>query len=147
MIRKCEDYIYSNTNCEIVKVRYFEEIGICEVDDINEITSDNKFKQINDEIKHQGFKKIALNLSPIQDNDMITLDYAEGRFAYQLPYTINLEKTKSVLESVDEITESELKIDNITISRNGLIKGKNFKNYESALDKFMETLSKIRRNI
>ncbi|MEE0935927.1 MAG: 7-cyano-7-deazaguanine synthase [Methanobrevibacter sp.] len=147
MIRKCEDYIYSNTNCEIVKVRYFEEIGICEVDDINEITSDNKFKQINDELKHQGFKKVALNLSPIQDNDMITLDYAEGGFAYQLPYTINLEKTKSVLESVDEITESELKIDNITISRNGLIKGKNFKNYESALDKFMKTLSKIRRNI
>lgn len=27
-IRACEDYIYANTNCKIVKVRDFEEISI-----------------------------------------------------------------------------------------------------------------------
>ena len=146
-IRKCEDYIYTNTDCKIVKVRDFGEIGICEVDDINKITSNNKFKQINNELKEIGFKKVALNLSPIQDNDMITLDYSEGGFSYQLPYTINLKKTKTVLKDADNITESEIKIENIIINKNGLIKGNAFKDYEIALDKFMEILSKIRRNI
>jgi len=146
-IRMCEDYISTNTNCEIVKVRNFEEIGICEVDDISEITSNNKFKQINNELKEIGFKKVALNLSPIQDNDMITLDYSNGEFSYQLPYTINLKKTKTILKDVDNFTESEIQIENITINKNGLIKGNNFKDYEIALDKFMEILSKIRRDI
>ena len=143
----CEDYISTNTNCKIVKVRNFEEISICEVDDISEITSNNKFKQINNELKKIGFKKVALNLSPIQDNDMITLDYSNGEFSYQLPYTINLKKTKTILKDVDNFTESEIQIENITINKNGLINGNNFKDYESALDKFMEILSKIRRDI
>lgn len=146
-IRMCEDYISTNTNCKIVKVRNFEEISICEVDDISEITSNNKFKQINNELKKIGFKKVALNLSPIQDNDMITLDYSNGEFSYQLPYTINLKKTKTILKDVDNFTESEIQIENITINKNGLINGNNFKDYESALDKFMEILSKIRRDI
>ena len=78
---------------------------------------------------------------------MITLDYSEGGFSYQLPYTINLKKTKTVLKDVDNITESEIQIENITINKNGLIKCNDFKDYETALDKFMEILSKIRRNI
>lgn len=146
-IRKSEDYIYTNTNCEIVKVRDFGEIGICEVNDIDEITSNNTFKQINDGLKKIGFKKVALNLSPIQDNDMITLDYVEGEFSYQLPYTINLEESKLHLENVNEINETEIQTENITINKNGLIKGNDFKDYEIALEKFMEILSKIRRNI
>ena len=146
-IRLCENYIYTNTNCEIVKIRDFGEIGICEVNDIDEITSNNTFKQINEELKKIGFKKVALNLSPIQDNDMITLDYVEGEFSYQLPYTINLEESKLHLENVNEINETEIQTENITINKNGLIKGNDFKDYKIALDKFMEILSKIRRNI
>ena len=38
----CEDYIYDNTDCEIVKVRDLGEIGIVEVDEINEILSEEK---------------------------------------------------------------------------------------------------------
>lgn len=146
-IRKCEDFIYNNTRCEIVKVRDFGEIGICEVDDISKITSNNEFKLINDELKQFGFKKLALNLSPIKDNDMINLDYKEGEFSCQLPYTINLEDSRLHLKNVEKITESEIQTGNININKNGLIKGINFKDYESALDTFMEILSKIRRNI
>ena len=39
----CEDYISDNTNCKIVKVRDLEELGIIEVDNIDEILSDDKF--------------------------------------------------------------------------------------------------------
>ena len=91
----CEDYISDNTNCKIVKVRDLEEVGIIEVDNIDEILSDDKFKQINDALKSQGFKKVALNLSQINDNEYISIDYEEGSYSYQLPFTINLEDTKS----------------------------------------------------
>ena len=63
-----EDYILDNTNCEIAKLRTFGETGIIEVDNIDEILHEDKFRQINDELKGQGFKKVALNLEEIDDN-------------------------------------------------------------------------------
>ena len=57
-ISYCENYILSNTKCEIVKVRDFENLSICEVDKINEIINKNKFKQIDAELKRQGYEKV-----------------------------------------------------------------------------------------
>ena len=143
-----EDYILSNTNCEIVKVRDFEEFCICEVDKISEILDDDKFMQINDELNELGWQKVTLNLSQIDDNDKITIDYYEGSFSYKLPFTINIENSKKQLKN--EIifeNENQIKIENIEINENGLIKGNNFRNYENALDNFMELLPKLRRNV
>ena len=47
-IKYCEDYILTNTNCKIVKLRNIGEFGICEVDNPKEIMKDGKFKQINE---------------------------------------------------------------------------------------------------
>jgi uncharacterized protein len=147
-INRCEDYILDNTGCKIVKVRDFEKFSICEVDEIVEILNDDKFKQINDELKHQGFKKIALNLSEINDNDYIKLDYENGSFSYELPFTVNLENTKRQLENEIRFeSEDEIKTGKISIFKNGSIKGHDFERYETALDNFMELLPKIRRNI
>jgi uncharacterized protein len=147
-ISHCEDYILRNTNCKIVKVRDVGKFGICEVDNIDEILKDDKFKEINDELKRQGFKKVALNLSQIDDDEYISIDYSEGSFTYQLPFTINLENTKEHLgnELISE-SNNELNIENITINENGLIKGDGFDSYDGALDTFMELLPKLRRNI
>lgn len=142
----CEDYILANTNCEIVKVRDFEELGIIEVDSINELLSDNKFININDKLKSKGFKKVALNLSEIDDNEYIDIDYEMGSFSYQLPFTINLENTKRQLENYDESKE-KIEAENIEIFENGLINGHGFETYENALDAFMDMLPKLRRNI
>lgn len=147
-ISYCEDYILSNTNCEIVKVRDFEKISICEVDNISEILSENKFIQINDELKQKGFEKVALNLSQIDDNDMITLDYQESSFSYKLPFSINIENTKKQLQNeIIHESENQIKTENIEINENGIINGYEFKSYENALDKFMDILPKLRRNI
>lgn len=144
----CEDYILANTDCKIVKVRDNETLSLCEVDDIKEIIRDNKFKQINDELKKQGYEKVSLNLSEIQDNDDIIIDWDEGSFSYKLPFTINIENTKKELEN-EIIFKSKEKIciKNIEIFDTGLIKGNNFENYENALDKFMQLLPNIRRNV
>jgi len=53
-ISYCEDYILSNTGCEIVKVRDHGIFSLCEVDNVDEIIGENKYKQINDEVKNKG---------------------------------------------------------------------------------------------
>ncbi|WP_405290672.1 TIGR00268 family protein [Methanobrevibacter sp.] len=146
-ISACEDYISANTNCEIVKVRDFGEIGVVEVDNVNEILSEDKYNQINDALKRQGFKKVALNLSQIDDDESISIDYNDGSFIYQLPYTINLEDTKKQTENIISDDEEKIELDKITIFESGLIKGHDLESYELALDEFMETLPKLRRNI
>ena len=146
-ISYCEDYILSNTNCEIVKVRDNGKFGVVEVDNLNEILSDHKFKQVNDELKSQGFRKVALNLSQIDDDEYIALEFHEGSFSYQLPFTINLKNTKKQLDEIERETNEKIEVENIIIHENGLIEGHDLENYDIALDTFMEILSKLRRNI
>ena len=146
-INYCENYILDNTSCEIVKVRDLNETCIIEVDDITEILSENKFKLINDALKSQGFGKVTLNLSEIDDDEKINIDYMEGSFSYRLPYTINLESTKGQIENIISYDEEKIQLDKITVYENGLIKGYDFDDYEAAIDAFMNILQKLRRNI
>ena len=142
----CEDYILASTGCEIAKVRDKGELCIVEVDKISEILSDNTFDQINGELKRQGFRKVALDLSQIDDDEYIKLDYDEGSFSYRLPFTINLKDTEKQLEIINK-TKDKLELEKIIIYENGLIKGNEFNDYEEAHDEFMNVLSKLRRNI
>lgn len=146
-ISYCEDYILSNTNCEIVKVRDNGKFGIVEVDNLNEILSNDKFKHINNELKRQGFGKVALNLSQIDDDEHIAIDFNNGSFSYQLPFTINIENTKKQLDEIEPETNEKIELEKITIHECGLIEGHDLINYETALDAFMEILPKLRRNI
>lgn len=144
-IRRCEDYILSNTECEIVKVRDFDRYCMVEVNSINEILKNKRFSPINDELKGQGFEKASLNLSEIDDDEFISIDYENGSFSYELPFTINMENTKNQLESIS-YSKEKIELENIIIFENGLIKGNDFETYEDALDAFMKILPKLRRN-
>ena len=143
-----EDFFYEKTKCEIVKVRNNNGLALCEVDDLNKILNENTLKQIKDKLKSIGFKKVALNLSEIDDDENITIDYSKGAFEYQLPYTIDIENTKNQLKDKSISSDSKkILIENQEIYENGLIKGSNFKSKEECLDKFMELLPDIRRNV
>ena len=103
---------------------------------------------IKDKLKSIGLKKVALNLSEIDDDESITIDYSKGAFEYQLPYTIDIENTKNQLKDKSISSDSKkILIENQEIHENGLIKGSNFKSKEECLDKFMELLPDIRRNV
>ncbi|MBQ9026381.1 MAG: TIGR00268 family protein, partial [Methanobrevibacter sp.] len=144
----CEDFIQKNTGCEIVKVRDLEKYAIVEVDNLDKILKEDKFSVINDEVKNQGFKKVALNLSQIDDDEYISIDYNDDSFSYQLPFTINIKNTQELLgDEVISKEDTQLEIENLIINENGLIKGYDLKDYESALDSFMNLLPKLRRNI
>jgi len=147
-ISYCEDYILNSSDCEIVKVRDFGKTCICEVDNIENILKDCRFKYINRELLKQGYEKVALNLTPIDDDEYIKLDYKNESFSYKLPYTLNMENTiKQLKNEIIYESENKIELENITIYENGLIEGHGLKSYENALDTFMEVLSKIRRNI
>ena len=92
-------------------------------------------------------KKVALNLSQIDDDEYIDIDYQEGSFSYQLPFTINIENTKNQLDEVIFSNDERIEVENMEIYENGLIEGHDFETYEIALNAFMEMLSKLRRNI
>ena len=146
-IGSCEDYISANTSCEIVKVRDFGELALIEVDDINEIINNNKSNQINDALKCRGFKKVALNLSSIDDDEYIMIDYCDGSFSYMLPFAISFEDTKKQLSDIENEDEEKIELENITIHRNGLIEGHGLKSHDDALNRFMDILSMLRREI
>ena len=94
-------------------------------------------------IKWQSCKKAELD-----DDEYIALDYDDGSFSYQLPFTINIENTKKQITSkILKESNDKIKLENITIYENGLIKGNDFKTYEDALYSFMDTLAQLRRNI
>ena len=147
-IKRSEDYILSSTDCEIVKVREVGQYGIVEVDKINEILKDYQYKQIVDALKCNGFEKVCLNLTQIDDNEYIILDYKQDSFSYQLPFTINIENTKEkITDKIINENKEKIELENIEICENGLIKGHDLKTYDIALDKFMEILPQLRRNI
>ena len=144
----CEDHIHEKTGCEIVKVRDLGKFGIVEVESLDKILKDNKFSEINDELKKKGFKKVALNLSEIDDDEYISIDYHDNSFSYQLPFTINIKNTQELLENeIIKKNDTKIEIENLIINENGLINGYDLEDYESALDSFMNLLPKLRRNI
>ena len=141
---RCEKIVKEATGCQIVKVRNLDTSAIVEVDDISMIMSDNKYKEINDKLKSEGYKKILLNLTQLEDTEEIALDYDKGNFKYQLPYKINIEKTIENMKYI-EYDEEKIKTEHITIRKDGLIEGHDYKNYSQAYDDFTNILRKIRR--
>lgn len=144
-IRYCEDYILNNTDCQIVKVRNLGGIVVIEVDKTNGLL--NSFNEIEDELKGKGFKKVTLNLSEIDDDEYISIEFNDNSFSYQLPFTINLENTKKQLNGVINESKDKIELENLVIFENGLIKGENLESHEIALNEFMEILPRLRRNI
>lgn len=130
LISEAEDIVYSNSSCNIVKVRENNKIATIEVDNIDGIN----FKLINSQLKELGYKKVTLNLEEIDDDEEIVINYENGQFTYELPYKIDLSKTK-------------INNNNIKIEENGLVKGNNYNSYKKAEEEFMEILPKIRRKV
>ena len=147
-IKRSEKILSDISGCELVKVRDFNKVSVCEVNDYSKLMNEDSFNEIDNQLKMIGYKKVCLNLSALDDDEDIALDYENGLFQYQLPYTINIENTKNELTKEICFENSEkIELKKITINKNGLIEGHNFKNYSEALFEFMAILPQIRRNV
>ena len=97
---------------------------------------------------NQGFRKVALNLTELDDDEFIEIDFENGSFSYRLPFTINLENTKKqIKDKIINESEEKIELEKITINQDGTITGNDYNTYEDALYNFMDILSKLRRNI
>lgn len=133
-IDSCEKVVYDNVDCEIAKVRSLPSMNIIEVDNFNNILDENKLNIIYEQLKGLGCEKVCLNITKLDDDEEIILDYEDNGFVYHLPYDIDLEKT-----NIDN--------DRIEIKEEGTIIGRDFDSYEEALEEFMEVLPAIRRTL
>ncbi len=133
-ISRSEEFIYENTDCEIVKVRERYPDCVVEVDNLGKLKSANRTNRITKQLNDNGYGEIILNLKEIHDNEEIVLTYGNGRFLYELPFKIDLEKT---------MIENE----NITVTEYGEVLGKNYDSYEEAFADFMDVLPKIWRKM
>ncbi len=147
-IKKSEEVLSDISGRELVKVRDFNELSVCELDSFSKIMNDKSFNEIDDQLKSLGYKKVCLNLSPLDDDEDINLDFENNAFQYQLPFTINIENTKNqIKDNIVLKNKEKIQLEKIAINKNGLIEGYNFENYTEALSEFMDILTKIRRNI
>ena len=147
-IKKSEKILSKISGCELVKVRDFNKVSVCEINNFSKIINNNSFNELNDQLKLVGYEKVCLNLSSLDDNEEIILEYKSDQFQYQLPFTIDIENTKKHLEkNIIHENQNMLKLEKIIINENGLIEGYNLKNYDDALFEFMNVLPKIRRNV
>ncbi len=147
-IKKSEEVLSDISGRELVKVRDFNELSVCELDSFSKIMNDKSFNEIDDQLKSLGYKKVCLNLSPLDDDEDINLDFENNAFKYQLPFTINIENTKNqIKDNIVLKNKEKIQLEKIAINKNGLIEGYNFENYTEALSEFMDILTKIRRNI
>ena len=110
--------------------------------------NDKSFNEINNQLKSLGYKKVCLNLLPLDDDEDIDIDYKNNAFQYRLPFTVNIENTKNqIRENIIFKNGEKLRLEKIVINKNGLIEGYNLGNYAEALNEFMRILTKIRRNV
>ena len=63
-------------------------------------------------------------------------------------FTINIENTlKEITDDVISKSDEKIELEKISIFESGLIEGHDLESYDIALNMFMDTLTKIRRNI
>lgn len=144
-IDELENIVYENSKCEIVKIRKNNEDYVCEVDDITKFDDKVLFKLINDSLNKKKDSKVHLNMRSIKNNDSITIDKNQDVFRYQLPYKIDIQKTKFEIENrIAKSDDSEIMLkDNILITEKGLITSQNMLKKEE----FIKVLVKIRRKL
>lgn len=144
-IDELESIIYNNSNCKIVKVRAFDDEYIVQVENISELEDKTTFNLINDSFNKKLGKKVTLKLAEIKVNDRIILDEKEDFFMYELPYKIDIAKTKENLKDrIDQSSEHAIILkEKIAIVKTGLVTAQKLLSKEE----FMDILPYIYRKV
>ncbi len=130
-----------------IRVRFDDYQAIISIDSPDELINTEKLKKINEEFLELGFKRVFLDITGYSKTKFeyeIENDY----YYYQLPYTIDIDKTikkineKTTLKIINE--KNKIIYKNITIHENGKITMPKKNNF---YEKFNEILPYIKRKI
>lgn len=147
MIHEAEQFVRSIVNQENVRVRFDDFNAIVTVDYPMDILDEKLLTRIRKKIQIIGFKKVFLDITGYDKTMLVESIDDNGDYYYQLPYNIDLLKTKENLESKSYL-DGRIKLDenlyynDIEIQENGKI-SMPLKN--EFVDKFNQILGSIKR--
>ena len=146
-IHEAENYVRNNVDQENIRVRVDNNNATISVDEPLEILDKNLIRKLRDKLQNLGFSKVFLDISGYEKTELVASIDKDGYYYYQLPYTIDLEKTKEKIVNKDNLNgtikkDENLHYDDIIIEENGKISMKPTDNF---VKKFNEILSCIKR--
>lgn len=147
MIEKAEEYLRKKVNQENVRVRIDDYNATISVDKPLNILDKKLLITLREKLQKIGFKKVFLDITGYEKTKLTESIDNNGNYYYQLPYKIDLEKTKNNIETKPfldgTISSSEyLVYDDIKIEENGKI---SMPPTNEFTNKFYQILSSIKR--
>lgn len=121
-----EDIIKKYVQQDNIRVRYDDQTAIIAIDNPLEILDKNLLSKIRNKLQKLGYKKVFLDITGYEKTKLEASIDSNGNYYYQLPYTINLEKTKNNINKQEKLTKTvtlnkNLTYDDVTIEKNGKI--------------------------
>ncbi len=146
-INEAEKFVRSNVNQENIRVRVDNNNATISVDEPLEILDKKLITSLRDKLQELGFSKVFLDISGYEKTELVASIDENGDYYYQLPYTINLEKTEENLIQRDYLTgiikkDENLHYNDIIIRENGKISMNPTENF---VEKFYQILGCIKR--
>ena len=147
MIYEAENFVRNQIQQENIRVRFDNFSATISVDNPLDILDENLIIKFRNELQEFGFKKIFLDISGYEKTELNASVDEDGKYYYQLPYAIDLGKTKENLENRSHLNgllkfEDNLYYDDITIHENGKI---SMNPTDEFVEKFYQILGCIQR--
>ena len=147
LVYKAEKLVKSKLIQENIRVRFDDYTATISVDYPLELLDETLITELRDTLQDYGFKKILLDITGYEKTKLEASVDTEGNYYYQLPYTIDLEKTREKINNNNKLNKSlnydkKLVYDNITIQENGKI---SMPPTEDFVNKFYNIISSVER--
>ena len=147
LIYKSEKFVRENVNQENVRVRFDDYMATISVDKPLELLDEGLIIKLREKLQSLGFKKVFLDITGYEKTELHASTDEDGNYYYQLPYTINLEKTEENIKEREYLDghitkDTHLQYNDITIMENGKI---SMPPTDKFTEKFNQILSCIQR--
>ena len=147
LIYEAEKFVRTIVKQENVRVRFDNYTANISVDEPLEILDENLIVDLRDKLQDLGFKKVFLDITGYEKTELKASVYENGDYYYQLPYTIDLEKTKLNIERKENLSgtvklDEKLYYDDMIIKEDGKI---SMSPTEDFVEKFNQILGCIKR--
>lgn len=147
LVYKSEKLVKSKIKQNNIRVRFDDYTATISVDNPLELLDETLIRELRNTLKEYGFRKILIDITGYEKTKLEASIDKEGNYYYQLPYTINLEKTREKIIDDKELDKSiefdeKLVYDDIIIQENGKI---SMPPTEDFMNKFYKILASVER--
>lgn len=147
LIYNAEKLVKSKLKQSNIRVRFDDYTAIIAVDNPLELLDEKLIIELRDKLQELGFNKVFLDITGYEKTKLEESIDEEGNYYYQLPYTINLEKTRNNIKNSKILTKTlklddNLTYDDIIIEENGKISMHPTENF---VEKFNEIIGFVER--